>query len=145
MSLSLEASLRAVAETLRSRIVPALDDPFALEAARLAGQVLAIAANAVDEAAALRIAENGAIRGLFALAHGTIAEASLAARLVTAAASTEPGLKLSQLDGENARLRALLIELHATVEGQAGAAAQALDQEIWRLLRSIEDRRAPRL
>uniref|UniRef100_UPI0035CC606D hypothetical protein n=1 Tax=uncultured Sphingomonas sp. TaxID=158754 RepID=UPI0035CC606D len=145
MSLSLEESLGALAETLRSSIVPALDDPFALEAARLAGQLLAIAAHAVDDAAALRVAENAAIRRLFAEAHGTIKEAGLAARLTTAAMSEGPGLKLSELDRENARLRSLLIEVHAYVERQAGAAAQELDHQIWRLLKDIEERRAPRL
>lgn len=143
MTLSIEASLRAAADALRDRIAPALDDPFAIEAARLAGQLLAIAANAVDDAAALRVAENAAIRALFADAVSD--DAGLSNRLAAAAAAHDPGLRLSELDAENARLRLLLVDLHVHVETRADEAARATDARIWRLLKAIEANRAPRL
>jgi hypothetical protein len=70
--------------------------------------------------------------------------AALAERLAAAAASVDPGLKIGVLDGENHRLRSLLVKLQADIEGRAGEAALAMNQRIWRLLETIENTRAPR-
>ena len=68
----------------------------------------------------------------------------LPAQLKAAAASTDPGLKISVLDTENHRLRCLLVKAQAALEEINAPAAHALDQRIWRLLEEIEAKRAPR-
>lgn len=143
MSLPLDLTLRRVAEAMAARIVPALDDAFALETARLAGMLLTIAANAADDAAALRVDENAAMRALFADAATAIPHGDLAASLREAAASRDPGLRLSALDGENDRLRRLLIALHAQVDAGDDDRARQVGERIWQLLDTFEARRAP--
>jgi hypothetical protein len=140
MILTIETAMRGVADMLRERIAPAVDDKFAGETARLAGMLLGINADWVDDAAAIRAAENAALRALFADAGGVVTDASVAARLAEAAGSVDPGLRISELDLEGNRLRALVVELHAHVENHEIAFAQ----RIWRLLEALETTRAPR-
>jgi hypothetical protein len=140
MILTIETAMRGVADMLRDRIAPAVDDKFAGETARLAGMLLGIAADWVDDAAAIRAAENAALRALFADAGSVVTDASLATRLADAAGSVDPGLKISELDRESNRLRALLVELHAHVESHE----TEFSQRIWRLLETLETARAPR-
>jgi hypothetical protein len=140
MILTIETAMRGVADMLRDRIAPAVDDKFAGETARLAGMLLRINADWVDDAAAIRAAENAALRALFADAAGGVSDASLAARLGEAAGSVDAGLRISELDCEGNRLRALLVELHAHVESHD----IAFGQRIWRLLETLETARAPR-
>ena len=143
MNLTLETALHGIAATLRDRITPALDDPFAIESARLATMLLTVAANGVDDLAAIRVWENGAIRTLFAELGDAVAT-PLSATLTEAAGSSDPGLRISELDRENGRLRALLVQLHAAIEDQPGDKARARERRIWGLLREIETARAPR-
>jgi hypothetical protein len=143
MKLTTETVLHGVAHSLRDQIAPAIDDAFAAEVARLAAMLLTISANAVDDAAAVRSWENAALRAVFADAH-SLMDGDLAQRLGEASRSTDPGLKISELDRETGRLRILLVELHAAVEVENGQEARALDARIWRLLRDVEERRAPR-
>ena len=107
MNLTLETLLHGVAATLRDRIAPAIEDSFAIEASRLAAMLITISANAVDDAAAARVWENAALRALFADAQPAFG-GDLARRLGEAALSADPGLKISELDRENARLRTIL-------------------------------------
>lgn len=145
MTLAIETAVRGVAEVLRDRVAPTLDDSYATEAVRLSAMMLTIMANATDAAVALRVAENAQLRALFSDAAGLIADAALAAQLTEAAGSTDPGLRISELDRETDRLRRLLVETQVQLEAQAGdATALALDQRIWRMLRDIEQSRAPR-
>ncbi|RZK03531.1 MAG: hypothetical protein EOO76_02530 [Novosphingobium sp.] len=133
MKLTGEIVLEGVIDALRDQVAPQLTDAFAADAARMAQSLIAIVGRAGDDAAAIRVAENARIREL--LGQGGLSEA---------AASQDPGLKISELDAENGRLRALLVELHARVEAEDGAEARALDQAIWRALRAFEMARAPR-
>lgn len=144
MSLSPETCLRGVIDTLQNRITPAVTDRFAGEAARLASLVLTITANGIDDAAAIRFAENSGMRTLFQETEGFVAEAGLAALLNEAWHAPACGLKLSELDCENAQLRALLVELHAYAEKQPGDNARAICSRIWRMLAEFEVARAPR-
>ena len=105
--------------------------------------LLKISANAVDDAAELRVEENAAIRAILGEA-AALVDQPLADQLCNAAGSTDPGLKLSVLDGENHRLRFLLVEAQEALEALSDNVAQALDQRIWRLLEDIEAKRAPR-
>jgi hypothetical protein len=143
MNLTSEAILQGVAKAVREQIAPALTDPFASEVARLAAALLSLTANDVDDAAAARIWENAAMRQLFAHAASQAPE-GLSARLTDAAQSADPGYRISELDGENGRLRRLLVELHAYVEVRRDVAAVSLDQRIWKLLGDVRERRAPR-
>jgi hypothetical protein len=140
MILTIETAMRGVADMLRDRIAPAVDDKFAGETARLAGMLLGITADWVDDAAAIRAAENAALRALFADVGSVVTDASLATRLAEAAGSVDPGLKISELDRESNRLRALLVELHAHVEDHETVFAR----RIWCLLETLEMARAPR-
>lgn len=140
MILSIQTALRGVADMLQARIAPAIDDKFAGETARLADMLLRLNADWVDDAAAIRVAENAAIRSLFEEAGPVVSKSSLAARLAEAAASADPDLRISELDRESNRLRKLLAELHAHVE-QADTCFAA---RIWRLLERLEAARAPR-
>ena len=144
MSLSAETCLRGVIEALQNRISPSLSDRFAGEVARLASLVLTITANGIDDAAAVRVAENSCIRTLFQEVEGFVSEIGLASRLQQAWRAPASGLKLSELDDENARLRALLVELHVNAEGQPGDHARAICSRIWRMLADFEAARAPR-
>ena len=122
MNLTLETALHGIAATLRDRITPALNDPFAIESARLATMLLTVAANGVDDLAAIRVWENAAIRSLLAdLADA--APAPLSGTLVEASNSADPGLRISELDRENGRLRTLLVQLHAAIEDRPDEAA----------------------
>lgn len=142
MNLTTDNALHGIEELLRERIAPEIGDPFAAQMARLSCMLLRISANRVDDAAELRVEENAAIRALLGDAAALVGGA-LALRLAEAARSSDPGLKLSVLDGENDRLRGLLVEAQVILEAGHDAAQRALDQSIWRLLEAIEARRAP--
>jgi hypothetical protein len=142
-NLTLDNALNGVEELLRDRISPAIDDPFAAEMARLSCMLLRICANGVDEAAELRVEENAAIRMILGEA-AELVPAPLASRLHEAAASIDPGLKISLLDAENHRLRVLLVSAQTVLENSKDGAALSLDQRIWQLLETAEAKRAPR-
>jgi hypothetical protein len=144
MTLSPEVCLRGVLDMLQNRITPALNDSFAAEGARLAGLVLAIITNGIDDAAAIRIAENAAIRALFRDAAGVVGDPGLAGKLQLAGGAEGSGYKLSELDADNGQLRGLLVDLHVAVEEQQGDKARAVDGRIWRMLKEFEAARAPR-
>ncbi len=140
MRLTIEASLHRIGDLLREDVAPDLKTPFLGQSVRMASGLLTICANWVDDAAAIRVDENAAIRALLGEAGAELA-GGLAGRLREAADSRDPGLRISQLDAENHRLRLLLIEAHAATE-DAGLAA--LNAAIWRFLEHIELGRAQR-
>ena len=124
MRLTIESALRRIGDLLREDIAPDLRTPFLGQSVRMAGSVLTICANWVDDAAAIRVEENAAIREALGLLP-----------------APDPGLRISQLDAENHRLRLLLIAAHGAAE-EAGDAAR--NAAIWRLLEEIEMKRAQR-
>lgn len=140
MRLTGAAVLEGVAEALRDQIAPSLNDAFARDAARIAQALILIVGRAGDYAAAIRVEENARIRALLAEGGALLGDAGLTA----AAQSTDPGLRISELDAETGRLRKLLVDLHRRVELQETPEARALDQAIWRALRDFEMARAPR-
>jgi hypothetical protein len=142
-NLTFDNALHGVRELLRDRISPAVGDPFAAQMARLSGMLLTICANGVDDAAELRVEENAAIRKLLGEA-AAIMPAPLSDALHAAAASTDPGLKISVLDGENHRLRVLLVSAQTALENSDNGEALSLDQRIWQFLEMAEAARAPR-
>ena len=143
MNLTPQTALHGVAQALRERIAPAVQDGFVGETARLAGLFLTLNANWVDDAVAIRVAENASIRSFFAeVAIGD--DSGLGLALAEAAGSSDPGLRISELDIENNRLRGLLLRFHVHADSRAEASATALSQRIWRLLEQFEAARAPR-
>ena len=140
MILSIDMTLRGVADMMRSRLAPAIDDKFAGETARLAEMLIRLSAEWVDDAVAIRVAETQAIRALFAEAAPKVVDPSLASRLEHAAQASDPGFRISEMESECDRLRALLAELLAQIEVDE----PLLAQRIWRLLESLETARAPR-
>jgi hypothetical protein len=129
---------------LRERIGPAVQDPFAGEAARLAELLLVLNANWVDDAAAVRVAENAAIRALFNDAVPRITDSQLSATIAATSQSLDPGLRISQLDSENNRLRIDLDVLLAHFEAQNGSDAADMTRRIWQMLAQFEAARAPK-
>lgn len=142
MSLSLQNSLQGVIDILGERVSPAVEDHYVRETIRMAQSILRIAVNAVDDAVALRVAENAALRTLFAEA-ALVVESDLADTLAGAARSCDPSLKISALDAENAALRAVLVRLHAEVEVCADETGRRLNKQVWNLLQAMETTRAP--
>jgi hypothetical protein len=144
MILTIETTLHGIARMLHERIGPAVQDPYAGEAARLAELLLKLNANWIDDAAAVRVDENAAIRGLLGEGATLVANSDLAERLAGSARSADPGLRISELDKENNRLRSDLLDLHAHVDALEGNAARLFRQRIWRSLAEFEMARAPR-
>lgn len=144
MKLTSATVLEGMIEALRDQIAPQLTDGYAKEAVRMAGSLIAIAGRAGEDAAAIRVEENARMRAIFAEAADVMSDAGLLARLREAAQSQDPGLRISQLDAENGRLRKLLVELHAWLEERSGPEVRRLDQAIWRAIRDAEMVRAPR-
>lgn len=142
MNLSLQNVLYGVTSALQTRVAPVVHDQYAAQSLRIAGLLATISANGLDNAVPLRVAENASLRALFGDAV-QITHGDLSARLAEAAASKDPGLRISELDVENGRLRTLLVDLQATIEVLADAASRALDDRIWALLQEIETSRAP--
>ncbi len=143
MNFTFPSAVKGVAELMRERIVPEVGDNYAANMARMAASLLTITANGVDDAAALRVEENVAIRAVLGKA-APLADGDLAQRLGAAAGSGDPGLRISELDRENHRLRFLLVEAQAWLETREDGASRELDRQIWRLLEDIEMKRAPR-
>lgn len=94
-----------------------------------------------DRAAARRVAENAALRMLFAEAASIVEQGDLGQRLREAAAEEDRDLTVPALEAANVRLRQLLIELHAHVEGLGSEAARVLEAAIWRELAESTERR----
>jgi len=80
-----------------------------------------LAAQEAEHAAAAAVAENADIRALFARAAAY--DSALGGRLGAAVHETDTDLSLTALDGANARLRRLLIELHERVEDAGDVAS----------------------
>ena len=89
MNFTIPSAVKGVGALLRDRILPEIGDNYAANMARMASAVLSISANWADNAAALRVAENAAIRSLLGEAAG-LAQGDLAGRLAEAAKSADP-------------------------------------------------------
>jgi hypothetical protein len=98
---------------------------FTASRAGMVSMLLSLAAQESDRAVAANLAENAAIRSVFAEASAH--DAALGGRLAAAAASTDTDFGAAALDAVNADLRRLLIALHEQVET---AGDTALDRRI---------------
>jgi hypothetical protein len=142
VNLSYQAVLLGVTSALNERVAPMLEDQYAAQTLRVAGVLATITANGMDNAVALRVAENASLRALFGDATH-ITDGDLSTRLAEASTSSDTGLRISELDVENGRLRRLLVELQSLVEVRGDAPSRDLDERIWALLKDSEDVRKP--
>jgi hypothetical protein len=136
-SLVLERTL----QSLLLEIAPSVTPSYRQATVTMQAMLLTVVREEMDRAAARRVEENGALRALFAEAAPAVREAGLRERLRSAAASADASLRVPDLDAANQALRALLVELHAHVEGLEGAAARAVEAAIWRELAASTERR----
>ncbi len=126
-------------QRLGTAIAPLVGETFAQGQIGLIGMMLTLVANEYERGADLRANENKEIRALFSELAPAVKDASLKARLETAAAAHDGSLRISALNVANYGLRRLLAELHAHVESQEGK--RAAERRIWTLLRKIAERR----
>jgi hypothetical protein len=134
--------LRVIAAKLVGEIGPAVPDDYARSNLEVAAGLLIAAAEDYDRAAEVRVEENRAMRAIFREAGSVVVDRELRDRLLAAAESVDPGLRVSALDAENARLRTLLVELHAHVEARPEDWARTVERAIWRELAASASRRA---
>jgi hypothetical protein len=109
----------------------------------LLGGMITAVQQEFERGAARRVEENEALRVLFRKAAPILKDnANLAGRLAEGAAGNDESFLISELDRTNARLRALLLELHAHVEEVDTPEARQIEEAIWaELVASTERRR----
>jgi hypothetical protein len=136
------STLQTLAGTLLGELAPQLGSDYAQKTAGTIAGLLAAAAEEWDRAAERRVDENRAMRRLFSEAAPHVRSTGLRRRLELAARGRDYTVRLSALDASNARLRALLIELHAHVETVRSPQAEQIETQIWEELRAGVARRA---
>ena len=141
MKPEVDRTLQLLAGTLVTEVAPLVSLDYGQKSLGLTAMLLQTAAEEFDRAAARRVEENRQIRRLFEEAASDVTDPALRDRLTAAASEPEGELRVSALDEANARLRALLIELHAHVEQQPGPAARRIEAAIWSELRASTERR----
>jgi FKBP-type peptidyl-prolyl cis-trans isomerase (trigger factor) len=142
MKPDVDLTLQLIAASLMTEVAPKISDDYTQRNSMLTAMLLQIAAEEWDRAAARRVEENGALRRLFAEAASEIEDRELRARLEAASEEGEEGMRISDLNRSNDRLRTLLIELHAHVEEIDTETARRIEAAIWRELRVSTERRA---
>lgn len=134
MKPEVDRTLEVSAIALLTRLGPALPSHYEKSTAGALGALLLALREEFERGAARRVEENAAIRAIFATAHSIVEDPALAERLREASRADSTDLAISALEAENARLRGLLIELHAHAESLDAPGANALVDEIWREL-----------
>lgn len=133
--------LEVVAGKLLFDVAPHVTPSYRQSSIGVTALLLGMVREEWDRAAARRVEENASLRALFREGAGVVTDTDLRRRLEAAAASSDASLLVSELERSNDALRALLIELHACVEQQSGAASRALEDAIWRELSASTERR----
>jgi hypothetical protein len=134
--------LRTMMTKLLLEVAPAVGDAYVRSNVEAMVALLAAAAEEFDRAAEVRVAENRSMRAIFQAASAHVSDGELRARLALAACESDTSLRISDLNASNDRLRALLIELQALVEGRDEEWARQIDAAIWAELRASARRRA---
>ncbi len=131
-------------ERILTDIAPHLSSEYAVGSSSVIGLMMFQTATEFERAAEIRVEENAAMRAIFKDAVAVLPEGDLRTRVEEAAVSTDPSLKISELDKANDKLAALLIEVQAMAETMDGAAARKLEMQIWgELSRAAMARRLP--
>jgi hypothetical protein len=144
------ATLEAIAALIEAQAAAGDRPAYAHEELLRAAPLLRAAAQAVDGAAAWRVAEIRAWQALFATAAPSVDDPALAEALRQAAATgpdaraDAPALHVSALEMHLGSLRALAITLHAWTDTAASPAAASIGRALWAELRlGTERRRSP--
>ncbi|MBM4335256.1 MAG: hypothetical protein FJ108_04985 [Deltaproteobacteria bacterium] len=133
--------LEILAGTLLFDVMPNVSPSYRQSSVGVSAMLLGMVREEWDRAAARRSEENAALRALFRESLSAVSDANLRSRLDEATRGGDASLKISDLERDNERLRALLIELHAHVELEPGAPARAVEEAIWRELSASTERR----
>ena len=133
--------LEVASAHLLQRTASALEGGYEQSSVMTLAILLGVAREEVDRAAARRFEENAALREFFRKWQGVVEDEALRSRIVAASQGSDPSLRVPDLEENNARLRALLIELHAQIEEQAGDEARACEDALWRELALSTERR----
>lgn len=135
MKPSLSQMMVGAATFLTREMIPNVrGDSYAIASAGTIGMMLMLMAQEADRVAETLAAEIEALQALFADAAKAPLPAELKRRLAEAAALPRRSLKVSALQEDAAALKALLIELHVTVEAERFDWAEALEKRIWEIL-----------
>ena len=126
---------------LMTQVAPAIAPAYRQSSVGALGALLIGVREEFDRAAARRVEENAALRGLFARARELATEPKLAQRLDEVSGGTDADLRVPALEATNQALRELLIALHAHVESLEGDDARAIESEIWAELAASTERR----
>lgn len=141
MKIDITQLLQRYTSTLLTQVAPALGANHLAGGVFLMGMGLHFATQQIEDSVDWLVTENQTMRALFADAERWIPDATLAARLRTAAASQNSSLRMSELNRSHDELTALLIELQTAVEDLGTAAARAMERKILVYLKGFADRR----
>ena len=131
-------------ERILTDIAPHLSSEYAVGSSSVIGLMMFQTATEFERAADIRVQENAAMRDIFSGAVSILPTGDLRTRVEKAAASSDPSVKISELDEANDALSALLIELQAHAERMEGEPARKLETQIWEeLARAATARRLP--
>jgi hypothetical protein len=141
MSVDLIRLLQTMGGSLMAGSTLTLREDYQQKTGLVLGVLLMIASEESDRLVDRLVEENAALRDLFASARNVVEDRLLAERLGEAAAGEDASLRVSSLQPENHRLRALLVDLHARVEEDPSEEARALEDSIWAELARSSQRR----
>jgi hypothetical protein len=142
MKPEVDVVLRSMMTKLLLEVAPAVSDAYVRSNVEAMGVLLAAAAEEFDRAAEVRVAENRSMREILRATTEHVPEGDLRSRLAIAAQEREASLRIGDLNAVNDRLRALLIEIQALVEGSDEEWAHQINRAIWAELRASTRRRA---
>jgi len=115
---------------------------FAQGTVGLLSMVLSLSAKEYERGADIRVTENREIRALFAELAPSVEDSKLRAELTEASASSDPTLRISDLNAANYKLRRLLTRLLIDAEEHGALDAQ---KRIWAVLNALAERRLVQL
>ena len=133
--------LEVAAAHLLQKTAPAVDSGYERASLAIMAGMLGSVRLELERAAARRVEENRELRRIFGEASRVVADSGLRDRLEAAGVSEQSSLRVSALERENDALRALLLELHAHVEGLDSPGARERERAIWSELAASTGRR----
>lgn len=133
--------LNGLARTMMMELLPQAAHPYAGQTLQLGAALAMMCAQEFDRAAARLAEENAALEALFAEAGAVVTDSALGAAMGEAVGRPATSLHVSALHERNRALRAVLVRLHAHVDGLDSEAARALDSRIWAELAESTRRR----
>ena len=134
--------LHGIMAEFARHVGPEVQTPFSQGVFGLGVTMLGMIAQEYDRAAARLVEEDDAIVALFEDATYLLTEGELKERIrEELQRPRHENLRVSALEQDNARLRALLIDLHAAVEQLNGDEAVTMEERIWAELQESTRRR----